>query len=427
MGHRPFKEAYQQLGARLDSLSVRTPWSETFHEILRELYSVDEAKLIVAMPFRPSSVERISRLSGYPPSRLEPMLDRLCKKGLTVDLWDGKQYRYVVSPLVVGIFEFTMMRTDPGLDRKKISRLFSRYLMEEEAFGAANFTGDLQVSVMRALPYEETLPDLPDVEILDYEKASAIIDEHDCFSVGICSCRHEKFHLGRMRCDVPLETCTSFGNAARYLVRNNLAREISRSEMLDILARSKDSAFTLCADNVRDSVGFICHCCSCCCNLLEGIREKGYDRALTTSNWLADCDMDNCRGCGKCAKACPIDAVAMQAAPGKNENNQVPKVDDELCLGCGACILRCDSRAMHLNPREQRVLHPATSFERIILQCLERGTLQNLVFDEPNSKSHRFFRGLVGGFLRLSPVKKALMGDQLRSRFLQVLTSRNSG
>jgi hypothetical protein len=32
-------------------------------------------------------------------------------------------------------------------------------------------------------------------------------------------------------------------------------------------------------------------------------------------------------------------------------------------------------------------------------------------------------RGVVGGFLRLTPVKKALMSDALRSRFLSAISA----
>jgi hypothetical protein len=73
--------------------------------------------------------------------------------------------------------------------------------------------------------------------------------------------------------------------------------------------------------------------------------------------------------------------------------------------------------------RPQRVLTPETTFERIILQSLDHGTLQNQLFDDPSRLSHRFLRGVVGGFLRLSPVKRALMGETLRSRFLSALKS----
>jgi hypothetical protein len=76
---------------------------------------------------------------------------------------------------------------------------------------------------------------------------------------------------------------------------------------------------------------------------------------------------------------------------------------------------------MKLHKRKQRVLHPETTFERIILQCLERGTLQNQLFDNPASLTDAFARACLGGFLRLTPVKRALMSDALRSRFLGAL------
>jgi ferredoxin len=102
---------------------------------------------------------------------------------------------------------------------------------------------------------------------------------------------------------------------------------------------------------------------------------------------------------------------------------QRPRPDESLCLGCGVCALTCPKNAIHLVKRKQRVLHPETTFERVILASLERGTLQNQLFDDPNRITHRFLRGLVGGFLRLPPVKQALMSDLLRSRFLNVMKS----
>ena len=93
-----------------------------------------------------------------------------------------------------------------------------------------------------------------------------------------------------------------------------------------------------------------------------------------------------------------------------------PVVDRTLCIGCGVCTLKCKPGAMKLHKRAQRVLHPETTFERIILQCLERGTLQNQLFDNPSSLTHAFARACLGGFLRIPPVKKALMSDLLRSQ-----------
>ena len=52
---------------------------------------------------------------------------------------------------------------------------------------------------------------------------------------------------------------------------------------------------------------------------------------------------------------------------------------------------------------------------------LERGTLQYQLFDNPDSTGQKFLRAFVGGFLRLPPVKKALLSNMLRSRFLSAM------
>jgi len=70
----------------------------------------------------------------------------------------------------------------------------------------------------RALPHLGHLGD--HVEILDYERVDRVIDEADYFSLSNCSCRHKKHHAGGEVCKVPLETRTSFGKAADYVVRS---------------------------------------------------------------------------------------------------------------------------------------------------------------------------------------------------------------
>ena len=56
-----------------------------------------------------------------------------------------------------------------------------------------------------------------------------------------------------------------------------------------------------------------------------------------------------------------------------------------------------------------------------MLECLERGTLQNQIFDDPNRVDQKFMRAFVGAFLRLPPVKKALLSDKMRSGFLNAM------
>jgi Fe-S-cluster-containing hydrogenase component 2 len=419
MGHLVGKDVYRQVGRKLDGLTARAPWNDTLHRIVKELFSEDEADLFVRMPYSLSPFARIAEVTGVEETRLRTLLDGMGDKGLVVDFMVGDITWYMPSPLFVGLFEFTMMRTGPGVDSRLMGTLFNQYL-EDGAVFAANCEGGKRVFIERVLPYEDALGD--HVEILDYEKASAIVDGSQRFALGICSCRHEKEHAGTRGCDGPLEVCSSFGIAADYLVRHNLAREVSRSEMRENFARSRERGLVFCADNTQQGITFVCQCCGCCCNVLLAVSRFGYTNALTTSSFIARSDPDACEGCGKCAKACPIGAIEMvEDGSGARPRAATPRVDAEVCLGCGVCALRCAFRAMRLESRPQRVLHPETTFQRVILQCLERGTLQNQLFDNPASRTQAAMRAIVGAFLRLPPVKRALMSDALRSRFLAAM------
>jgi len=408
------KDVYRKLGKKIDNLTMKAPWNETFHTILKELYTAEEADLVVKMPYGLATLDRIEKTTGLDRAKLEERLRHSCAKGLVVDLWMDNQYYYTPSPLIIGVFEFTMMRTGENLNTKQWARLFHAYLQDPATFYQANFSHNEKTSPLRALPHEDTIDTSEYVEILDYEKATAIVEEADRFCIGICSCRHEKLHAGVKSCNVPLETCSTFGTAAEYMIRHDFGREVSKSEMLDNLARSKELGLVLTADNVQKQISFICHCCGCCCNVLLGVSKFGYPNAVITSSFIAQRDQDLCTECGTCAEACPINAIKMV-------DNENPEIDSSICIGCGVCALKCDTGALQLVKRKQRVLHPETTFERVILQCLERGTLQNQIFSNPQSITHAFMRGLLGGFLRLPPVKRALMSDMVRSSFLAMM------
>lgn len=426
MGHVVARDVYAKLGEKIDNQHVRAPMNDAFHRILKELYSAEEADVVVKMPYVSSSLDRISKITRIDKLKLRNILDGLCSKGLIMDFWLEGEYKYMISPLFIGVFEFTMMRTGDGLDMKKWGKLFHDYMHDGAPF-KANFKGGKQTSIARALPHKEAVGD--HVEILDYEHATSIIEEAKTFSVGNCSCRHKKLHAEDKECFVPLSTCTSLGVGAEYLIRHKMAKEISKSEMLDIFVRSRELGLVFSADNVQKRLTFICHCCGCCCQILNGITTHGLPTALVTSSLIPRIDEEKCIGCRKCSKACHIDAIEMipvENSPvdsNKKKKKLKPEINRSICVGCGVCGLDCKTGALKLVKREKSVIHPETTFHRVILQSLDRGTLQNQIFDNPESMTQDVLRGIVGGFLKLSPIKKALMSDMLRSTFLKAMAA----
>ncbi|HOM30050.1 MAG TPA: 4Fe-4S binding protein [Deltaproteobacteria bacterium] len=415
------KTVYRELGRKIDGIVVRAPWNETLHGILRELYTPEEAMLLVKMPYTLSTTERIARVSGMNEPRVRRLLEGLCGKGLVIDLWNEQEarYYYMPSPMVIGIFEFTMMGRAADVDGKKLAALFHEYF---ERFYEANFSNGERMSILRVIPVEETVDAGGAIEFLDHERVSHIIEEAGRYAIGTCSCRNEKSLLGKKVCDTPIANCSAFGYGADYTIRYGFAREVSRSEMEENFTRSREMGLVFCADNTKRMPTVVCHCCKCCCNYLSGLTRFGFTNSVVTSNYLSRVDESKCTACLRCVDVCPVNAASLVSSnDAMHPKKRRARIDAGLCVGCGVCVSKCPSAALTMAPRPKRVIHPESVFERIMLSSLERGTLQNQIFDDPQSVTQKVMRTVIGAFLRLDSVRKALVSDLFRSSFLGLM------
>jgi Na+-translocating ferredoxin:NAD+ oxidoreductase RNF subunit RnfB len=217
----------------------------------------------------------------------------------------------------------------------------------------------------------------------------------------------------------------TFNNTARSLTKHGFARGVETAECLDLLAEARARGLVQFGENVQQHVAFICNCCGCCCEGLLAARRFGLLHPVHTTNFIAELDSDACNGCGKCVKACPVEAVALKPrGDPRHPKRKLAVRDEQLCLGCGVCVEACPDSHIRMAPRAQRVITPVNGVHRAVLMAIERGTLQNLIFDNQAHLSHRAMAAVLGAIIKLPPMKQALASQQMKSRYLATLLSR---
>ena len=421
MGHLTSRDAYRNLEDRINWFTQGAAPSETLTKILRVLFTEKEAKWVAKLPIRPFTLKKAARLWGTTEAKAEKLLNHLCEKGLLVDSYDRGIRKFVLPPPMIGFFEFSLMRTRGDIDQKYLSELFYQYINVEEDFIKDLFLG-MDTKLGRVFVNEPVLMTEKTNHILDYERATHIIEDADFIGVGTCFCRHKNYHLGiPCKLNAPMETCLTFGNVARSLAEHGgYTRPIDKSEALEILEMSYGYNLVQMGENVRERPAFMCNCCGCCCEALNAVRRFAPMQPIATTNYLPKINPDECVSCGKCEKVCPILAISMQEREASVDKKK-PVIDETICLGCGVCARNCPKKAITLQRRPVEVITPVNSTHRFVLQAIEKGTLQNLVFDNQAFANHRAMAAVFGTILRLPPLKQAMASRQFKSVYLDHL------
>lgn len=420
MAHRTLKSGYSSLVDRLNRFPQGAPPSKLLYQILAMLFSEHEAKLVALLPIRPFTPEQASRAWKMNSAQTQKVLDELAGRAILVDMDKGDEPVYVLPPPMAGFFEFSLMRTRGDLDQKALSELFYQYLNVEEDFVRELFTqGETQLG--RTFVHEPALSDEDALHVLDYERATEVIKTAGHIGVGTCYCRHKMYHVGKA-CAAPMEICMTFNSSAASLIKHGHARQIETAEGLDLLNQAYDHNLVQFGENVREEVNFICNCCGCCCEAMIAARRFAILNPVHTSNFIPIIQPQQCSGCGKCVDICPVEAVALASAndPRKPKRRLATLIEDR-CLGCGLCVRNCPDQAIQLEARPERVLTPRNGIHRTVVMAVERGMLQNLIFDNQALFHHRALAAVFGAILRLPPIQKAMASEQVKSRYLDQL------
>ncbi|VYU43893.1 4Fe-4S dicluster domain-containing protein [Clostridium butyricum] len=417
MSHLVGKDAYKSLEERLNKFPQGAPPSEALYKILSMMFTEKEAELVAQLPIKAFNIKTAALIWKVKESEAEKILDTLASKALILDLECDKdnEKKYLMAPPMAGFFEFALMRTGGHLDQKVLSQLFHQYLNVEDDFMKELFFGS-ETKMGRAFVQERVLNNDNSIDILDYEKASHIIKSAKHIGVSSCYCRHKAHHLGD-DCYAPMETCLSFDTTAYTLTKHNYARKIDSHEALDILNMCYDYNLVQCGENVQKQPNFMCNCCKCHCEAFTSAKKFGLLVPVNTTSYIPYVDTHKCIGCGKCTNICPMEAISVTT----NGKDKYAQLDDKLCLGCGVCVKNCPKDAIKLKRRKESIITPVTTVHRVVITAIEKGQLQNLIFDNQAHKSHKAMAAILASILKLSPVHKVMASKQMKSVYLAKL------
>ncbi len=329
-------DTYERLQEILDTHPSGAPKSAVFDEILKLLFSPEEAALAVHMSFAFRGTADLAARAGLTEEAAGRLLEGLADKAVIHSRTKDGQTSYALLPTIPGLFEFPFMKGGGQPIHEKLGRLWQQY--HHEALGT-EFAGT-DTPLMRVVPVQETIEDKADV--LPYERARSLVDGASYLAVTECACR-----VSVNACDKPREVCLIFGPTAQFLVERGYARAIDKQEAYGVLKTSADAGLVHTSNNSADRGNLICNCCPCCCTVLRGRTQLNIPHAFAPSAFLAAVDADLCTGCGICKdERCPMGAIEIE--------NDVARITAERCIGCGVCVADCPTGAIALTERKAR-------------------------------------------------------------------------
>jgi electron transport complex protein RnfB len=356
------------------------PESELLEAILELRFTPEEMDFLSMFPHMPHTMEQLSERYGIPAGELAATMEPLLRKGLIYQAEGRNAVRYSFPDSIFLLYRMPGWKGEDDEWNRKLAPLTNRYYI---ASMGADFRGH-PTKGLRVIPIAHTIEEAK--TIMPYEDVMAFLEKEEFHSVSTCACRHRhNLDPDHENCKHDTENCLHFGRLGRYIVQNDMGREISPEETREILEAAAAAGLVHSISNTKEGMDTICNCCFCCCLFLEPVKSlppENHDHQR--SNYMLEMERDTCKACGLCAGRCPVDALELRDKEGVSrvdEDGKKRKARDlreivynpEICIGCGVCVYKCPTKSLKLIHREVEEYIPENMSEIGSLFLAERG------------------------------------------------------
>ena len=374
---RTHKDKIEELADLMNSQSIHPMQAsdELFH-IFDAVLSTEEIEFMLKMGGGKHSLDNLKARIDLSDEQIITIVDKLVYKGPIAIIKDqeGNEY-YNIMSIFPGWFELYLMRGEETAESKLFAERVEQLFEAAYRFGNEEVINELMrdvgphIKVLAAKdPQTTTISINQDVgphENLIFSTKSILsvmkeLPDDEIITVGNCFCRFEKQLIGDpCRTHLPLETCISIGPAAEHLMKQGIAKQITKADALERIQDFQNkgaihqTTMTIPTKDFQAKYPFdiFCNCCWDCCGII-GNYNRGYLPYILKSYHRAIIhDEELCTACGTCVEYCPVRAIEIGSS-GKAE------INSSLCIGCGQCYHHCSFGVIELEEDEREVFLP---------------------------------------------------------------------